>query len=68
MVTSVQIGVVPPAGYEGASVDPTDARNDILGCFGRIDRRAQRTGLGPALSPCESLAETDWVINGSGMP
>jgi hypothetical protein len=24
-----------------ASVDPTDARNEILGCFGRSDRRAQ---------------------------
>jgi hypothetical protein len=24
-----------------ASVDPTEARNDILGCFGRSDRRAQ---------------------------
>src|SRR5262249_36457949 len=27
-----------------ASVDPTEARNDILGCFGRSDRRAQRSG------------------------
>src|SRR5262249_10577161 len=25
----------------GASVDPTEARNDILGCFGRSDRSAQ---------------------------
>jgi hypothetical protein len=25
-----------------ASVDPTDARNDILGCFGRSDRSALR--------------------------
>jgi hypothetical protein len=24
-----------------ASVDPTDARNDIVGCFGRSDQRAQ---------------------------
>ena len=24
-----------------ASVDPTEARNDIRGCFGRSDRRAQ---------------------------
>jgi hypothetical protein len=27
-----------------ASVDPTDARNDIVGCFGRSDRRAQHSG------------------------
>src|SRR5262249_10472321 len=26
-----------------ASVDPTDARNDILGCFGRSDRSAPRS-------------------------
>ena len=26
-----------------ASVDPTDARNDILGCVGRSDRRATAT-------------------------
>jgi len=25
-------------------VDPTEARNDILGCFGRSDRSAQRLG------------------------
>jgi hypothetical protein len=31
MVTSVQIGVEPPAGYEGASVDHTDARKRA--CF-----------------------------------
>jgi hypothetical protein len=23
--------------------DDTDARNDVLGCFGRSDRRAQQT-------------------------
>src|SRR5262249_7646229 len=28
-----------------ASVDHTDARNDVLGCFGRSDRSAQRTGV-----------------------
>src|SRR4051812_5018430 len=27
---------------EVAPVDPTEARNDILGCFGRSHRRAQR--------------------------
>jgi hypothetical protein len=31
---------------EVASGDPTDARNDILGCFGRSDRRAQEHRLG----------------------
>jgi hypothetical protein len=37
-----------PRGYgdcaELASVDPTESRNDILGCFGRSDRIAQRSG------------------------
>jgi hypothetical protein len=36
-VTNAQSGVEPQAYFEGASVDPTDARNDILGCFGRSD-------------------------------
>src|SRR5262249_12532610 len=29
---------------EVASVDPTEARNDILACFGRSHRSAQRSG------------------------
>jgi hypothetical protein len=27
--------------FSDASVDPTEARNDILGCFGRSHRSAQ---------------------------
>jgi hypothetical protein len=40
-VTNARSGVEPQAYFEAASVDPTDARNDILGCFGRSDRRVQ---------------------------
>jgi hypothetical protein len=29
-----------------ASVEPTEARNDILGCFGRADRSRLRSGDG----------------------
>jgi hypothetical protein len=33
---------IPFASPNDASVDPTEVRNDILGCFGRSDRSAQR--------------------------
>jgi hypothetical protein len=42
-VTSVQKRIEPQKSFSGASVDPTDARNDILGCFGR----SHRSGLVP---------------------
>jgi hypothetical protein len=34
-------GIEPRSDFPGASVDPTEARNDILSCFGRSDRSAQ---------------------------
>jgi hypothetical protein len=40
-VTSAQERIGPQESFSGASVDHTDARNDILGCFGRSDRSAQ---------------------------
>jgi hypothetical protein len=40
MVASIQTRVKPRGHFLDASVDPTEARNDILGCFGRSDRRA----------------------------
>jgi hypothetical protein len=43
---------VEPQGYfPAASVDPTEARNDILGCFGRSDRRARSTDDEPPRNP-----------------
>ena len=42
MVTSKQTCVEPRGYFSDASVDHTEARNDILGCFGRSHRRAQR--------------------------
>jgi hypothetical protein len=41
-VTNAQNGVEPQAYFEGASVDPTDARKPTVRRFGRSDRRAQR--------------------------
>jgi hypothetical protein len=38
MVTSTQTRIWPPSYFPAASVDPTEARNDILGCFGRSHR------------------------------
>jgi len=37
---------VSPQGLADTSVDPTDARNDILDCVGRSDRSAQLDLLG----------------------
>jgi hypothetical protein len=37
---------------EGASVDPTEARNDILGCFGRSDRSAHCRWMRPRRMRC----------------
>jgi hypothetical protein len=42
MVTSKQARIEPRSYFHDASVDPTEARNDILGCFGRADRSALR--------------------------
>jgi hypothetical protein len=48
---------------ERASVDPTEARNDTLGCFGRSDRSAQgdRPTLG-SIRPKRARRPSDaWV-------
>jgi hypothetical protein len=42
-----------------ASVDQTEARNDILGCFGRSDRRAQRHGLQANMATRRPSAKAD---------
>jgi hypothetical protein len=42
MVTIMQTCVGPQGYFPAASVDPTEARNDIRGCFGRSDRSALR--------------------------
>ena len=42
-----------------ASVDHTEARNGILGCFGRSDRRAQRHGLQANLATRRLSAKAD---------
>jgi hypothetical protein len=39
-VTGEQDGVEPRACFEGASVDPTEARKATIRRFGRSDRRA----------------------------
>ena len=40
MVISIHTRIEPRSYFPAASVDPTDARNDILGCFRRSDRSA----------------------------
>ena len=42
MATSAQEDIGSRGYFPAASVDHTKARNDILGCFGRSDRSAQR--------------------------
>jgi len=36
--------VDPRSDFPNAPDNPTEARNDILGCFGRSDRSSQRRG------------------------
>jgi hypothetical protein len=38
-MTKVQKRIEPQKSFSAASVDPTDARNDILGCVGRSQAR-----------------------------
>jgi hypothetical protein len=40
-VTNVQKRIELQKSFSGASVDHTDARNDIFSCFGRSGRSAQ---------------------------
>ena len=48
-----------------ASVDHTEARNDILGCFGRSDRSAQREVMSSACTAPGSLDNSLRVIAAS---
>jgi hypothetical protein len=47
IVTSKQTCVEPRGYFPAASIGSTDARNEILGCFGRSHRRAQHDALEP---------------------